>query len=304
MDEAFDIVGIGYAGVDHLCEVGAFPRPGEKVLMRQFLQQGGGQIGTAMVALSRWGLRVSAVVAVGDDELGGIALRGLEEEGVDVGAAVVREGVPTQTAFIMAEEGSGERTIVYLRDPRLNLEGGEVDLSILERTRCLYLDGHEEFAVVAARRARELGVPVVLDCERIRPFTEELLGLCDVVLCDSRFPGEFTKLEGVREPLMALARYGMEVLGMTLGERGSVLMSGDRLLRCPAFAVDAVDSTGAGDVFHAGFTYAWLEGTPLEACLDFANAAAALKCTALGGRTAIPRDPGEIQELVRKGVRR
>lgn len=232
MEESFDVVGIGYAGVDHLCEVGAFPRPGEKIQMRRFLQQGGGQIGTAMVGLSRWGLRVTAVVAVGDDELGGIALRGLEEEGVDVGGAVV------------------------------------------------------------------------LDCERIRPFTGELLGLCDAVLCDSRFPGEFTRLEGEQAQLAALAGHGMDVLGMTLGEGGSVLKRGDRLIHRPAFAVDAVDSTGAGDVFHAGFTYAWLEGSPLEACLDFGNAAAALKCTALGGRTAIPRDPAAIWELVRRGERR
>ena len=304
MVKAYDIVGIGYAGVDHLCEVGEFPNPGDKVLMRRFLQQGGGQIGTAMVALSRWGLKVAAVVGVGDDELGGIALRGLQEEGVDVGRAVVRPGVPTQTAFIMAEEGSGERTIVYLRDPRLNLGEGDLDLAIVEEARCLYVDGHEEIAVFAARRARKVGVPVVLDCERIRPFTEELLGLCDVVLCDSRFPGEFTKLTDMRAQLMTLSMYDMAVLGMTLGERGSVLMSGDRLFHCPAFRVDAVDSTGAGDVFHAGFTFAWLARCRLEECLDFANAAAALKCTALGGRTAIPRDPEEIWQLVRTGARR
>ena len=304
MDMTYDVVGIGYAGVDHLCEVGRFPAPGEKILMKRFLQQGGGQIGTAMVALSRWGLKVAAVCAVGDDELGGIALKGLAVEGVDVSGAVVREGVPTQTAFIMAEEVGGERSIVYLRDPGLNLAGGDADLAILERTRCLYVDGHEELAVVAARRAREIGVPVVLDCERIREFTGDLLGLCDVVLCDSKFPGEFTGLTSRSEQLADLAGYGMGVLGMTLGERGSVIADGDELIHRRGFAVDAVDSTGAGDVFHAGFTYAWLQDRPLGECLDFGNAAAAIKCTALGGRTAISRDPNEIWELVRTGTRR
>ncbi len=304
MPPTYDVIGIGYAGVDHLCEVSHFPAPGEKIEMKGFLQQGGGQIGTAMVALSRWGLKVAAVCAVGDDELGNIALKGLREEGVDVSAAVVREDVPTQTAFIMAEEVGGERSIVYLRDPGLNLVEGDADLAILERTRCLYVDGHEELAVVAARRAREIGVPVVLDCERIRAFTGELLGLCDVVLCDSKFPGEFTGLTDRRAQLARLAGYGMDVLGMTLGERGSVVVDGDELVRCPGFVVDAVDSTGAGDVFHAGFTYAWLQGHELARCLEFGNAAAAIKCTALGGRTAVPRDPEEVWELVRTGARR
>ena len=300
----FDVIGIGYAGVDHLCQVPHFPVRGQKMLMDRFLQQGGGQTGTAMVALSRWGLRVAAVVAVGDDALGQLALQGLRDEGVDVSAAVVREEVPTQTAFIMAEQDNGERTIVYLRDPRLNLCEGEVDLSILEQTRCLFVDGHEEISLQAARRARELGVPVVLDCERRRPFTEDLLQLCTIVLCDTRFPGKFTGLTDLRSQLLSLSGFDMEVLGMTLGDRGAVLMDGDRMQHSPSFDLPAVDSTGAGDLFHAGFTYAWLQRHPAADCLEFACAAAAIKCTALGGRSGIPDSPEEIWELVRSGRRR
>jgi len=304
MSPEFDVVGIGYAGVDHLCQVPCFPTRGRKMLMGRFLQQGGGQTGTAMVALSRWGLRTAAVVAVGDDALGSVALQGLREEGVDVSAAVVREAVPTQTAFIMAEADGGERTIVYLRDPRLNLAGGDVDLSILERTRCLFIDGHEEISVHAARRARELGVPVVLDCERRRPFTEELLQLSTIVLCDTRFPGKFTGLTGLRSQLLSLSGYDMDVLGMTLGDRGAVLLDGDRMQHSPAFDMPAVDSTGAGDLFHAGFTYAWLDRRPPADCLEFACAAAAIKCTELGGRSGIPESAEEVWRLVRTGARR
>ena len=247
---------------------------------------------------------VAAVCAVGDDDLGRLAVAGLDEEGVDVSRCVVREGVPTQTAFIMAEEDGGERSIVYLRDPRLDLVEGDVDLSILERTRCLFIDGHEELSLVAARRARKIGVPVVFDCERIRPFTEELLGLCTVVLCDTKFPGEFTGLADIRSQLLSLSGYDMDVLGMTLGDRGAVLLDGYQLFHCPAFDLPAVDSTGAGDLFHAGFTFAWLNRRSLADCLEFGSAAAAIKCTALGGRTAIPRDAEVVWELVRSGLRR
>jgi len=304
MGRDLDVVGIGYAGVDHLCQVPHFPVRGRKMLMSRFLQQGGGQTGTAMVALSRWGLRVAAVVAVGDDGLGRLALQGLRDEGVDVSAAVVREGVPTQTAFIMAEEEGGERTIVYLRDPGLNLGAGDVDLSIIERARCLFIDGHEEISLYAARYAREVGVPVVLDCERRRPFTEQLLRLSTVVLCDTRFPRKFTGLSDLRSQLMSLSGYDMDVLGMTLGDRGAVLLDGDRLQHSPSFDLPAVDSTGAGDLFHAGFTYAWLQRRPLPDCLEFACAAAAIKCTALGGRSGIPATPEEVWELVGDGARK
>jgi sulfofructose kinase len=294
----YDVVGIGYAGMDQLCLVERLPVPGEKIRMQQYRMQGGGQTATALVALSRWGLQTAAVCAVGGDGLGRLIVTELEEDGVDTSAMVVRAGRDSQTSFVMVDQDSGERTIVVRRDPALELLEGDVDLGILERTRCLYLDGHEAAAPAAARRARELGVIVVLDCDRVLPFTEELLGLCDVVLCNATFPRAFTEAPAIRHQLLSLSGYDMDVLGMTLGDQGAVLLSGDRLLHSPAYPADVVDTTGAGDVFHAGYTWAYLDGQPEHRCLEFAGAAAAFKCEALGGRSGIPRDPDLIWQRV------
>ena len=294
MTVQYDVVGIGYAGMDQLCRVDRLPVPGEKIRMQQYRMQGGGQTATALVALSRWGLRTAAVSAVGDDGLGQLITGELAEEGVDTTALVVRRGLDSQTSLVMVERESGERTIVVRRDPDLELRDGDADLAILEHTRCLFLDGHERLALAAARRARELGVVVVLDCDRVLPFTGPLLGLCDVVLCNATFPRDYTHQPSMRAQLRSMAVHGMNVLGMTLGDQGAVLLHDGELLHSPAFPADVVDTTGAGDVFHAGFTWAHLAGEPVHRCLAFAGAAAAFKCEALGGRTGIPREPERI----------
>ncbi len=298
-----DVIGIGYAGVDQLCQLPSFPRPGTKNPVTRYLRQGGGQTATAMTALARWGLRVAAVCAVGDDDLGRGAVAELAADGVDTAHMVTRGGRSTQTSMIFVEQGSGERTIVYHRDLAINLQPGDLDLGLLEGCRCLFLDGHEELGLAAARRARELGVCVVLDAERLLPLSERLLPLCDVVLCSATFPGEFTGEPTHERQLESLAAHGAAIVGMTLGERGSLALSGGTLVHRPAFRTQVVDTTGAGDVFHAGFTHAHLAGHPLEASLDFASAAAAIKCTAPGGRTGIPADPATVWDLVERGER-
>lgn len=298
-----DVIGIGYAGVDQLCQLPVFPRPGSKNPVTSYLRQGGGQTATAMTALARWGQNVAAVCAVGDDDLGRDAIDELAADGVDTAHMVVRAGHSTQTSMIFVEQDSGERTIVYHRDLAINLQPGDLDLELLEHTRCLFLDGHEELGLVAARRAQELGVCVVLDAERLLPLTEQLLPLCDVVLCGNDFPGQLTGEPIPERQLQAMAARGIAIVGMTQGDQGCLALSEGTLTHRPAFRTDVVDTTGAGDVFHAGFTYAHLSGHPLPECLDFANAAAALKCTAPGGRTGIPHDPQRIWDLVTHGER-
>jgi sulfofructose kinase len=296
--DGFDVVGLGYAAVDLLCRVAAHPQPGTKQAMTGFERQGGGQTATALAALGRWGRRVAAVCAVGDDPEGRFAIDELERDGVDTRWMVERAGVPSLVSVILVDGRSGERTIVHHRDPRLDLQPGELDHSLLDGARCLYLDGHEPAGIEAARAARDRGAVVVLDSERILPPTRELLPLCDVVLCNEQFPREFTGEADPATALRAIARLGPATVGMTRGERGALAVRDGALVARPAFDCPVVDTTGAGDVFHAGFVHALLDDHPLEACLDFASAAAALKCGAPGGRAGIPGDPGEVWALV------
>ncbi len=286
----FDVVGVGLNAIDYLVGVPRFPVPGEKLRMSSFTREGGGQVATALVALSRWGLRCKYVGNVGDDEHGRLSSLLLSQEGVDLAHVRAIPRASSQFAVILVEEGTGERTILWDRDPRIRVTPDDLPLGDIGRARALLLDGHDvPSAIAAARAARAEGVPVVLDAEKVQEGTEELLSLCDHIVAAGHFPGLLlpgaSAEDGARE---ILRRYAPRTSTVTLGDRGAFGCDGRDEIRAPSIRVEAVDTTGAGDIFHAGFLYALLGGGPFREILAFANAAAGLSCRGIGGRSAIP----------------
>jgi sulfofructose kinase len=292
----FDVVGIGLNAIDYLVGLPRFPAPGEKLRMSAFAREGGGQVATALVALSRWGCRCKYVGNVGDDEHGRLSTLLLSREGIDLAHVRTVPGASSQFAVILVEEGTGERTILWDRDPRIQITPEDLPLEDIRRARALLLDGHDvPPSIAAARAARASGVPVVLDAEKVQEGTEELLSVCDHIVAAGHFPGLLfpgTPAEdGARE---ILRRYGSRTSTVTLGPRGAYGWDGREETFSPPIRIEARDTTGAGDIFHAGFLYALLEGLPFREILAFANAAAGLSCRGLGGRSAIPTI-GEIR---------
>ncbi len=286
----FDVVGIGLNAVDYLVGLPRFPVPGEKLRMSAFSREGGGQVATALVALSRWGLRCKYVGNVGDDEHGRLSSLLLSREGIDLAHARTVPGASSQFAVILVEEGTGERTILWDRDPRIRVSPEGLPLDDIRRARALLLDGHDvPPAIVAARTARAAGVPVVLDAEKVQEGTEELLSHSDHIVSAGHFPGVLfpgtSAEDGARE---ILRRYGPGTSTVTLGHLGAFGCDGREEIFSPSIRVEAVDTTGAGDIFHAGFLHALLGGLPFREILAFANAAAGLSCRGFGGRAAIP----------------
>ena len=286
----FDVVGIGLNAVDYLVRVPRFPIPGEKLRMSTFAREGGGQVATALVALSRWGFRCKYVGNVGDDEHGRLSSSLLSREGIDIGHVRTVPGASSQFAVILVEEDTGERTILWDRDPRIQVSPADLPLEAIRGARALLLDGHDvPPAISAARAARAAGVPVVLDAEKVQEGTEELLSLCDHIVAAGHFPGLLfpgaTAEDGARE---ILRRFGPRTSTVTLGPRGAFGCDGREEVLSPAVHVEAMDTTGAGDVFHAGFLFALLQDLPFRKILPFANAAAGLSCRGMGGRAAIP----------------
>ncbi len=286
----FDVVGVGLNAVDYLVGLPRFPVPGEKLRMSAFAREGGGQVATALVALSRWGRRCKYVGNVGDDEHGRLSALLLSREGIDLAHVRAVPGASSQFAVILVEEKTGERTILWDRDPKIRVSPEELPLVEIRRARALLLDGHDvPSAIVAARTARAAGVPIVLDAEKVQEGTAELLSLCDHIVAAGHFPGLLipgaTAEDGARE---ILRRYGPKTSTVTLGARGAFGCDGREEIFSPSIRVEAVDTTGAGDIFHAGFLYALLEGLPFRKILAFANAAAGLSCRGMGGRAAIP----------------
>ena len=295
----FDVVGIGLNAIDYLCRIPRFPVPGEKLRMTAFSRQGGGQAATALVALSRWGLKTMYVGNVGEDEHGRLSLSLLREEGIDISRTRTVAGAASQFAVILVQEDSGERTILWERDARIRILPGDVPREEIRRSRAVLVDGHDVPASVAsARAAREAGVPVVLDAEKVQEGTEELLGLCDHIVAASSFVAQLLPRADPGEAVREIhRRFRPRTAAVTLGPDGALGFDGREEVRTQGIEVAAADTTGAGDVFHAGFLFALLAGRPFSGMLAFGNAAAALSCRQVGGRAGIP-SLGEIERLL------
>jgi len=286
----FDAVALGLNAVDHLVLVPHYPEFNTKIQFVEHLLTPGGQSATAMAALSRLGLKTSYIGNVGSDRLGRFQLESLHADGIDTSGVKIIEGAETQTAFIIVDQKSGERTVIWNRDPRLEIDPVFVDREAVASGRVLHLDGHNVHAsIAAAGAARAAGIPTCLDIDNIYPDADQLLPLIDFLISSSTFPERMTGATNLESALKRLhVQFRSPLVAATLGDRGVLAYYHDEYVYSPAFKVDCRDTTGAGDAFHGGFLYGFLAGFSVEATLRFANAVAGLKCRALGARTALP----------------
>jgi sugar/nucleoside kinase (ribokinase family) len=285
----FDVVGMGLNSVDFLCVVPEFPTINSKMRILKFSKQGGGQVATAMVALSRWGARTRYIGKIGGDELGQLSLTSLREEGVDISSVTIEPSATNQYAMILVDGPSGERTILWDRDERLMYREGELRKENVCSGKILHLDGHDiRAALLCARWAKEEKIPTVIDLDKVEPLATELIQEIDFVVTSARFPTVFTGISDREKALLELQKHTPGFLCATLGHEGAMAMVSGEILYVKGFKVKAVDTTGAGDVFHAGFIYGLLQNWEVTEILRFANAVAALKCQDLGGRKGIP----------------
>jgi sulfofructose kinase len=297
----FDVVGMGLNAVDDLCVVPEYPDFNSKVRISALQRQGGGQVATAMVALARWGLRTRYIGKVGDDERGHFSLESIRSEGIDVSHVTVEPGAQNQFAFIIIDERNGERTILWDRDERLAYREGELSRQAVCSGRILHLDGHDVFATMLALRwAREEGTPTVMDIDKVEEGTAEMIRQVDFLITSSGFPALLTGIADHERALIALGREVDGFVAMTLGKEGALALAPEGLLHSPAFQVNSVDTTGAGDVFHAGFIFGLLQGWGPARIMEFANAVAAMKCTQVGGRPGIPKVPEALAFLAER----
>jgi len=285
----FDLVGVGLNATDTLILVSKFPAYAGKVAFSQEILSPGGQVASAMVACAELGLRVRYIGTVGDDERGRIQMDSLRGSGVNLDCVHVRTGCPNQTAYILIDESTGERTVLWRREECLRLEPDEIQPEMITSARMLHIDGHDTPAVSrAASIARKHGIPVTVDVDTIYHGFERVLPNVDYLIASSEFPGQWTS---ERDPFKALemiqSEYRMKVAAMTLGAHGALALTEGKYVYSPAFVVNCIDTTGAGDVFHGAFCYAILQGLALREALDLSNAMAALNCMAIGARGGI-----------------
>jgi len=299
---AFDVAGFGLNSIDLLAVVAEYPPPNSKQRLQRFMHMPGGQIGTALTACSKLGLKTTYIGSFGADALGRMSRDSLVDAGVDVSAARTVEGATNQFAVVLVDGRSGERTVLWDRHPALTFDPQDIPRHAVTSGRLLVVDCHETAAATqAARYAREAGVPTVIDVEKVRPGIGDLLQQIDVLITAEDFPPALTGYEEVGRALEAMAAEypSARVVCATLGEAGSLALCDGREIHTPAFQVDCVDSTGAGDAFRGGFAAGCLlmPDADVEDILSYANAVAALNCRALGARGGLPT-ADEVDQLL------
>jgi len=282
-----DVVGVGLNATDTLIPVPHFPARGCKVEIHSANALLGGQVASAMAACQQWGLRTRYVGKLGEDHAASLHRAEFERLGVETHLFTAHK-CSSQQAFILVDPG-GERTVLWKRDPRLALLPEELRRKWIVNARSLLVDGHDTRAAAqAAEWAREDKVPVVADLDDLYPGYESLLTNIDFLISSRDIPARLTNETDLRVSLTQVhRRYDCRLTAATLGEDGVLAWDGGQFHYAPAYVVEPVDTTGAGDTFHAGFLYGFLQGWPVQRQLEFACAAAALNCMGVGARGGI-----------------
>jgi sugar/nucleoside kinase (ribokinase family) len=300
-EKPFDVAGFGLNSVDMVTVVAEYPVSNTKQRLQRFARLPGGQIATAMATCARLGWRSRYIGSFGDDDLGAMSKASLTSVGVDISAARTVTGATNQFAVILVDGRSGDRTVLWDRHPALATDPADIPRDAVTSGRLLIVDCHETAAATqAARYAREAGIPTIIDVEKVRPGMADLLQNIDVIIAAQEFPAALTGHEDPGRALEAIGReFGAAIVCATLGKDGSLAWCNGREIRTRAFAVDCVDSTGAGDVFRGAFAAGCLRGPDddLEDVLSYANAVAALNCRELGSRGGIPT-AAEVERLL------
>ncbi len=283
------MVGIGQCSLDHVCQVDGPPEFAGKAPIFAHREEPGGQVATALLACARLGLRACFVGTVGEDAAATRVLAPLREAGIDLSGVRRVERARTQLAVILVDRASGERTVLWHRDPALALRPSDVPREAIATAGALHLDASDpDVAAFAAKLAREAGRPVFLDADTAVPGMAELLAQVDFPIVSRGFARSFFGTDSPREALRGLASFGGRLAVVTLGELGALARQGEQVIESPGFRVAVRDTTGAGDAFHAAFLWAVLAGRGARAALRLANAAAAMNCRALGAQGGLP----------------
>lgn len=303
MESRLDVVGLGLAIVDVVLRVDRMPKWEDPRGLLDFTLADGGPAGTACFVASTFGLRTGFVDTVGDDDLGAHRRRSLGRAGVDTSRLVPREGPEDHVVVVYVDAATGERVFSFRRGFLSRpVTADDLDRAYIESARILHLDGsHGAAALAAARWMKESGGTVVLDAaatsHKVLEPARALVAETDVLICGSGFAPNLTGEQDVWRAGRAALDLGPRVVVQTEGARGSYTVASDEEFHTPAYEVDVVDTTGAGDTFHGAYLVGLARRWDLERCASFSSAVAALHCTVLGNRKGIP-SMDEVEALM------
>ncbi|HXH72743.1 MAG TPA: PfkB family carbohydrate kinase [Mariprofundaceae bacterium] len=280
-----DVLCVGHTSFDVTMSVTHQPANNEKMRAEAMQLAGGGPAANASVCVARLGGRAAFLGYLGNDVFGDLHVAELLAEGVDA-SLVVRGAYDSAVSQVLAKP-DGSRSVVSCRGQAPWLESGSVDWRHLEPKVVLF-DGHEPLISAEIMLwAKEKGIPTVLDAGSVHRGTRELATQVDCLAASERFAHDWCNTEDMAQALSELA--GMAPMAMiTCGENGLLWSRDGQRGHLPAFSVEVVDSTGAGDAFHGALAYGMAQNLEWNALLRFASAVGALTCTRLGARASLP----------------
>ncbi len=304
MIDAVDVAGFGASAVDLVYVLPAYPTPDgslAKLPIQAHFISSGGQIATAMAGCAALGLRAAFLGLTGNDAHGARIREELARRGVDVSEGTIANAPQPYSVILLAED-QGERIVLWHRDPDAKFTPDDVSRTApaIARARLLHVDDVDlQASLAAARVAREAGRMITTDIDRVTEHTAELIRVATHPILAEHVPAKLTGEADLVCALRKLRALNDGPLVVTRGAQGAIALEGDTVIEAPGFRVHAVDTTGAGDVFRAGFITALLEGRPLADVLRFANATAASSCTRRGAIAGVP-SRAEVEQMLRQ----
>lgn len=284
----FDFVGLGFCSNDYLSLLPEIPID-HKVQMLDHTIQGGGPAADAAVAAARLGLSAAFITSLGDDADGRRMISDFELENVSTKGIAIHKNETSPIAYCWIEAPTGKRSVAWTRGTLKELSASEVDMELVVNAKILHIDGHNpKAALAAAEEARKHGVTVCFDAGTPRDGVEPLLKNTDILIASEYFARTWSGEKDLEKALLKLVKIGAKVTGVTMGEHGSMAFDDGKIIRCPAFRIKPVDTTGAGDSFHAGFEIRYMGTRNIYESMRFGSAVSALKCLKLGARAGLP----------------
>ena len=299
------VVGIGVSYLDHLFVLPSLDGLQQEACpVSEARTEGGGVTATAMVAVARLGGKAELWSRVGDDDTGNAILAGLRREGVDTSQVQTVRDAASSRSFIAVDGRTGERRIFYCRGDGLDrADAAKLDLHRIIGAGAMLVDhSWPEAALPALEMGREAGIPSCADLSRIDEGTMPFIERLDVLIVPEECARGFAGGDDYAAGAAAMQKLGPSTVVVTLGPAGCLVRDGDHVSHQGAFAVEAVDTTGAGDAFHGAYAYAMARRWTSQQSVVFASAVAALKCRRLGGRAGLPTLEETVEFLRAKRV--
>jgi sugar/nucleoside kinase (ribokinase family) len=282
------IFGLGTIVVDHQVFLKSLPEADTKGEAEGDRYQVGGPVPTALCLLRRLGLQATFHGRWAEDHFGEIIEADLLASGIDFDPPLKAADARTGFAHVWVEQATGRRSIAAFRGSHL-IQPGELDAERIAAHDALHLDGWSgEAAIAAMRVCRESGGRIFMDLGSPKPDLPTLLEHVDALNCPARLIGRLFQTRDLELGARQLMALGPREITITSGEEGAMHVSSHGTIRHPGYAIKPVDTNGAGDVFTGAMIFAALRRATPQEMLDFACAAAALKCTKLGNRDALP----------------